>query len=161
MDPDWTPPVEYSSFCGEAVLREAYEEAHSWDTRGYIPGLFVTGARASEFLQYKCNQFEYDKLDNVYWGRNLPVLKREPGAKRTINYLAEDPVAKEFWEFLERVRKSCGQEAYVTEFIRKDRNEWLLEFEHELDWYKKETASFSKQKAEIRVSQHLERAHDY
>ncbi|MCX6653735.1 MAG: hypothetical protein NTY03_01300 [Candidatus Bathyarchaeota archaeon] len=131
-EPDWKAPIQYEQFCGEAVLKEAYEDAHYTFKRGYFTGLFVTGARASEFLQFTCNQFEKDDRNGVIWGRGLPVLKREEGAKRTINFLIEDPLAKEFYSYVEDIRKVHGETAYLTEPIRVNRDEWLRKYDAEV-----------------------------
>jgi hypothetical protein len=156
-NPGWKPPVEFFQFCGEKKIRDTYEDAEIWDIKGYFAGLFVTGARASEFLTFKCNQFDYDKDNDVYWGRNLPVYKREKGAKRTINWLAEDPLAKEFWNFLETVRKNHGPEAYVSEYIRQDRQDWLTDYEKDVDWYNKKIADNQKLPASERMKNFYEK----
>ena len=145
-DPDWKAPVEYEQFCGEAILKEAYDAAHYSDKRGYFAGLFVTGARASEFLEYKCNQFEKDDRNGVIWGRGLPVLKREEGAKRTINFLLEDPLAKEFYEFIESMRRSYGETSYITEMIREDRDDWLRKYDAEVEYVKEQISEIKKRK---------------
>ena len=146
IDSDWTPPAEYKHFCGEGVLKEAYDECYKYDSALCLVSLFVTGARCSEFIQFKVSMFKKDEQTNTIYGYGLPVLKREKGATRNINILWEDPLVPEFWAEVENIRKHYGEDEYLTASIRESRDEWLQKYDSEIEYLKKQVSEIKKQK---------------
>jgi hypothetical protein len=146
-DIDWVAPAKYSHFCGEKILKEAYKVAVGYDVQGYFAGLFVTGARSSEFLLFKVSMFQRDEKTNTLYGYGLPVLKGggDDDHLRGINVLFEDPLVPEFWSFVEYIRKRYGEDAYLTKETRNDRDEWLHKYDYEIEWKKKQISEIKKQ----------------
>lgn len=145
-DPDWNPPIQFSHYCGDDVLKEAYDECYTEDAALCLTSLFVTGARATEFIEMKASMFKKDQPSNTIFGYGLPVLKLRHHGTRDINVLCEDPLVSEFYKFVEDIRKHYGEDAYLTASIREDRDEWLNRYNSEIEYLKKQISEIKRQK---------------